>query len=110
VKSTTLNTLSGTRNYDAIPMFQIEIIREMKMKKQKQSKSTPTEDNDRDSQCKENFKISGSVSEPESKDRPFGHNITANLSNSIEIKTSKDGINYGRSYYLKVGQGDLAFI
>ena len=92
----------GTMNFDAIPMFQIEGIREMNKKTEIASKSSRMKENDIDSQSSETFKNNGSESGFEGKDRPFGQNTMIKFSNSIEINTSKDGVNSGRSYYVKV--------
>ncbi len=100
--STETKYTSNPKNFDAIPMFQIEGIREMDNRPETPSKSNRTKDNDDDLQRTESSKNSATLSESGGKDRPFGHNTMVNFSHSIEINTSKDGINSGRSCYLKV--------
>ncbi len=79
-------------------MFQIESIRNRNDKNESPSEASLNYDKDHASKSSETFQNQSSV-ESGGKNRPFGKFV---MKNSIEINTSKDGVNVGRSYYLKV--------
>jgi hypothetical protein len=105
--STEAEKSNCTKNFDAIPMFQIESIREMEQNSEAWPKSCRAKGNENDSQGAENFHSNESGSETRGRDRTFGRNPMIEHSKFIEIKTSKDGVNLGRSYCLKVSDPQM---
>ena len=89
-------------------MFQIEGIREMepapvnaKSSQSKQSNSSKEGDDLGESQCTENSRNEASTVTSCEEDRPLGYSVMIKYANSIEIRTSEEGHNSGRSYYVK---------
>jgi hypothetical protein len=91
---------SGTINFDVIPMFQIKSVCEL----DKRSKSSPQAGPrpDTDAACESSREKTAAPSQSSEKTQPLGHNAMEKFANSLEIKTSEDGLNCGRSYHLKV--------
>ena len=96
-------------------MFQIVEIRKMEQEKEESSiekeKSKKQKDAD-DSNARRNSTSSQPCEQQDSRnessvtsatdDKPLGYSIMLRFSNAIEIRTSEDGFNSGRSYYVKV--------
>jgi hypothetical protein len=104
----------STKVFDAIPMFQIEGIREMepvpintKSSQAKQSNASKDGDEVGESQCTENSRNDASTTASCEEDRPLGYSVMIKYANSIEIRTSEEGHNSGRSYYLKASLPSL---
>jgi hypothetical protein len=100
-------TADSTKVFDSIPMFQIEGIREMepapvntKLSQTKQS-SANKDGELGESQCTETSRNDASTSASCDEDRPLGYSVMIKYANSIEIRTSEEGHNSGRSYYVK---------
>jgi hypothetical protein len=95
---------SDKPEFDAIPIFQIVDVREMedgagKAKPNRDSKAAKKSEDADDGESRS--RIESSAAESFDENRPFGYSVMIKLANSIEICTSDDGFNSGRSFYLK---------
>ncbi len=90
----------GKRNFDAIPMFQITCIREMEKKPKSSVEAGHSPEIVDACECSNNL---AAQPHPMEKDQPLplGHNVMLKFANSLQIKTTDDGLNCGRSYHLK---------
>jgi hypothetical protein len=104
-----------SRVFDAIPMFQIVEIRKMESEEEespeqkiekKKTADESTASRNSSSGRPESLELNESKNTPSvssgADDKPLGYSIMLRFSNSIEIRTSEEGFNSGRSYYVKV--------
>ena len=85
-------------------MFEIEDVH--KMNDDQKEYCDPQEINGNNSLQQENGTAAGdggrAPSAAPSDDRPLGYTVMTKFVNAIEIETSEEGFNAGRSYYVKV--------
>ncbi len=105
---------SEEHGFDAIPIFQIESIKEIekgadKAKSNRNCKpSKVCEGADGGDAGESRSRNESSAAESVDENRPFGYSVMIEFANSIEVRTSEDGLNSGRSFYLKVSLTALA--